>query len=138
MERFWNRLLRVSAHCGVSRSPSGLAKDSPEVSRTPDRANTASVDRFMAIPSLLPGVGYQSILLLSPTYTDRMNAMTFQISSSVSWAPTLGMVALEISPLMSLYRTSSLLPNFHTSSVSGGPMPPPPPTPWQAEHPYLR
>src|SRR5437899_11379333 len=83
-------------------------------------------------------IGYQSILPGSPAYTERMYAMTFQTSSSVSCSPTFGIVASGIWPLMSLYRTSSLLPNFQTSSVSGGPMPPPPPTPWHAEHPYFR
>src|SRR3954454_18603570 len=48
------------------------------------------------------------------------------------------MVWLGISPRISLNSVLSSLPNFHSSSISGLPMPPPPPMPWQPAQPYLR
>src|SRR5262247_764700 len=65
--------------------------------------------------------------------------MIFQISSSLSTPPiAAGMVCCGISPLINLNRVRSSLPNFHSSSRRAGPMPPPPPVPWQAEQPVWR
>src|SRR6266571_6534248 len=68
-----------------------------------------------------------------------MKAMIFQISSSLSTPPNAaGMVCWGISPLINLNRVRSSLPNFHSSSRRAGPMPPPPPGPWQPEQPVWR